>query len=325
MSYVHIEEAYCIECGRNVTIFEANDYYFSLPAAQRKRLHFECPDEQCREKHHPKITGVNYDKEIFVMPMHFRRNMDSIHSDNCSLDLNEKILREMQRKKRFYRNKSDRNLFLDLPASDTFPDVFQPRRDVENRRICKNAPPKKHDKENNRSRQAIENRICHTKYKTRSLKTVVDAFEKLDINQRDIPSLSIEGRKMTYGTAFKHIRFMEEWHTWPHIYYGSARIFRYRDGFRAFFDERVRKYLPEKTALETSIFFPLKKGEIPSEHPYEALERAAKTKEHCCIYMFASKTLVIAPLGSSGDSKEWIRLDSAPGETVITFNDRLCI
>lgn len=48
-------------------------------------------------------------------------------------------------------------------------------------------------------------------------------------------------------------------------------------------------------------------------------------QQFCCVYMFASKTLVNAPLGSSGDSKEWIRLETAPGEAVITFNDRLCI
>ena len=64
---------------------------------------------------------------------------------------------------------------------------------------------------------------------------------------------------------------------------------------------------------------------VPEGHPYDALKHAAQTKEHCCVYMFASKTLVNAPLGSSGDSKEWIRLETAPGETVITFNDRLCI
>ena len=321
----HIDEAYCIEMGRNVTIFEANDYYFSLPTTQQKRLHFECPDEECRERFHPKITGVNYDKEIFIKSMHFRINTNDKHSENCLLGIYENVLREMLRKKRFYKNVSNRNLFLDIPDSDELPDVFQPRRDVEKLRMNKSTPQNQPASIQARNRKAIEDKICRTKYKTRSLKTVVEAFEKLELHQRDIPSLTIEGRTMKYGTAFKHIRYLEEWHTWPHIYYGSARIFRYREGFRAFFDERVRRYLPEKRGLEASIFFPLKKGEQAAEHPYDALERAARTREHCCVYMFASKTLVNEALGSSGEPKEWIRLSATSGETVITFNNRLCI
>lgn len=325
MSGQHIEEAYCVELGRNVTILEANDHYFSLPETQRKRLHFECPDEECREALHPKITGVNYDKEIFIRPMHFRMNSDDKHSETCLLGLHEKVLREMLRNKRRYRRDSERNLFLDLPTSDKFPDVFQPRREVEEARTRHNDMPGRRHQVTARNRRSIEERICRTTYKTRSLQAVVTAFEQLKRDQRDIPALTIEGRTMKYGTAFKHIRYIEEWHTWPHIYYGSARIFRYRDGFRAFFNERVHRFLPDKPDLEASIFFPLDMGNIPTEHPYDALEHAAKTKEHCCVYMFASITLVNAPLGSSGDSKEWIRLETVPGETVITFNDRLCI
>lgn len=325
MTNHHIDEAYCVEMNRNVTIFEANDYYFSPLNSEQKRLNFECPDEECRKIFHPKITGVNYDKEIFIKAMHFRINKNYKHSETCWLGLYENTLREMLRHKDSYRRNFDRNLFLDIPESETFPDIFQPRREVEKLRMNKNESSCKHEKISSLSKQSIEDRICRAKHKTRSLKIVVDAFERLEINQRNIPTLSIEGQKMKYGTAFKHIRYIEEWQTWPHIYYGSARIYRNRDGFRAYFKDRVKRYLPEKPGLEASIFFPLKQGDPLTEHPYDALDIAAKTKEYCCIYMFASKTLVNAPLGSSEEPKEWIKLDSAPGETVITFNKRLCI
>ncbi len=36
---------------------------------------------------------------------------------------------------------------------------------------------------------------------------------------------------MSYGTAFKPIKFMKEWYTYPHIYYGCARVYRtYKEG-----------------------------------------------------------------------------------------------
>lgn len=325
MSDFHIEEAYCIELGRNVTIWEANDYYFSLSASQRRRLHFECPDEKCREEAHPKVTGVNYDKKNFIRPMHFRRNSDYQHREGCSLGMYEKVLQEMLRNKGLYRKNSGRNLFLDLPDSDRIPDVFQPWREVEVKRNQPAGAPRQGAGATVRNRGAIEDKIRRAQYKTRSMQTVVEAFEKLSTDQRNIPSLTIEGQTLKYSTVFKHIKYMEEWHTWPHIYYGSARIFRYHDGFRAFFGGRVRKFLPDKPNLEASIFFPLDNEKVPEDHPYDALKHAAQTREHCCVYMFASKTLMNAPLGSSDDSKEWIRLETAPGETVITFNDRLCI
>lgn len=321
----HIEEAYCVELGRNVDIFEANEYYFSLQQAQRKRLHFECPDDVCRNELHPEIIGVNYDKETFIRPMHFRRNGNDRHNENCALGMYEKTLREMLKNKKEHQKTSERNLFLDIINSEKIPDVFQPLRAVEEERSqTAIKSPRQHAKTLVRTPEEITDRIRRAQYKTRSLQAVVTAFENLEKDQRNIPSLTIEGQTMPYGKAFKHIRYMEEWHTWPHIYYGSARIFKYKNGFRAFFDERVRKYLPGKPGLEVSIFFPFVNGETPTYHPYDALTRAAETKENCCVYMFARKTLENAPLGSSVDSKEWIRLDTAPGETVITFNMRLC-
>lgn len=326
MSEFHIDKAYCLELGYDVDILEASDYYFSLPHPQRRRLHFECPDADCREAFHPEIVGVNYDKELSIRPMHFRRNGHAQHSDDCSLGVYEKTLQNMLQNKNKYKKISDRNLFLNIAQSEEIPDIFQPQREVKAKRKESAGVPQHHGETIKGVIPSVEDRILRAQYKTRSLKVVVAAFENLELDQRSIPSLNIEGHQMSYGKAFKHIRYMEEWHHYPHIYYGSARIYfsSKEGGFRAFFDERVQNYLPNKTNIETSIFFPLENGNVPNFHPYDALQRAAKTKEHCCVYMFASRTLVNAPLGSSLVPKEWIKLSTQPGETVITFNMRLC-
>ena len=324
MSDSSIDRAYCVELGYDVDILEANDYYFSLPPSERKRLHFECPDEVCREAFHPEIIGVNYDKEVSIRPMHFRRNGHTRHSENCSLGLYENILQKMIQEKGEYEAKSYRNIFLNIPDSEKVPDVFETRLYVEKNKFHYDETRKNKSINKRETVDSIKNKILYGCYKTRSLKVLVDAFENLTPKQRYIPSVTIEGITMKYGIAFKHIKFMESWHTYPHIYYGCARIEEECGGFRAWFDRPVLKFVPDKPNLEASIFFPLKNGKIPKYHPYDALLRAEKSQELCCIYMFAKRTLVYEPLGSPGISKEWIKLEAASGETVITFNDLEC-
>ncbi|MCK9712315.1 ATPase [Pseudomonas syringae pv. syringae] len=57
---IRINEAYCVELGRTVSITEARRAYFSL-AAPRARFTFQCPDSGCLALDEPPtITGVNY-------------------------------------------------------------------------------------------------------------------------------------------------------------------------------------------------------------------------------------------------------------------------
>ena len=57
---IRINEAYCVELGRTVSITEARRAYFSLPAP-RARFTFQCPDSRCLALDKPPtITGVNY-------------------------------------------------------------------------------------------------------------------------------------------------------------------------------------------------------------------------------------------------------------------------
>lgn len=176
MSDSSIDSAYCVELGYDVDILEANDYYFSLPPSKRRRLHFECPDEACREAFHPEIIGVNYDKEVSIRPMHFRRNGHDQHSDECSLGLYEKTLQKMIQEKGEYEINTYRNLFLNIPDSEKIPDVFQTRREVEKNKFNHDETRNKYNKNKIETITSIKNKILHGQNKTRSLKVIVDAF-----------------------------------------------------------------------------------------------------------------------------------------------------
>lgn len=218
----------------------------------------------------------------------------------------EPDFQRMLRNKRAFRHESDRNFLLDIPQSELIPDRFlswgEKSDDVADLYV----------------------RIRRDGYETSDLKLIVDAYEKLGYGERYLPWLALRGKNNSYNRVFRCVRHMNEFHDEPHIYYGSARIFRHVDGFHGIFEDRVRRSCSEKPSLVISVFWPLDEGKIPTYSPYDALEHAAQTGKRCCIYMLASSSRVYAPLGSSLLSKVLIKLSTHPGETVITFNDRRC-
>lgn len=79
---MRIYRAFCLEMGSATDIYQARDFFRSLPIP-RKRFHFLCSDESCRALN-TQVTGVNYDKLVdnphFVKP-HFREKDQ--HLPNC--------------------------------------------------------------------------------------------------------------------------------------------------------------------------------------------------------------------------------------------------
>lgn len=319
----HIEEAYCRELDDTVNILEASDYYFSLPVVKRKRLHFECPDEECRQKFHPEIIAVNYDKEIYERTPYFRRNPNHIHTDTCVLGKFENVYKKMLMDKRKYAKMSDRNLFIEgIKNSESLIDVYISKSEdsddgIFGTRKTKNSVFKHHS-----SHQDIENKIRSTYLKTRRLDRVVLAFESLSYEQRKLPMITLRGHRMKYSTAFKNVIYIEEGQTWPHIYYGSAKIYKYREGYRAFFNYSTKHYSDSLPNLGITAFFP---DEVFQNHSVsKCLKKAAQEKISCCVYMLASRHLENAIYGSDITPKERITLSAEPSETVITFNVREC-
>lgn len=80
-------KAFCIEMGRNVTIFEARDYYLGQPEP-RQNLSFLCGDDRCRALLRPAVIGENYRKpkdspDKKKSPC-FRENIYHPHIANCT-------------------------------------------------------------------------------------------------------------------------------------------------------------------------------------------------------------------------------------------------
>lgn len=84
---MEILEAWCVELGEVVDIYDAQNAYFDLPEKNRKRFTFGCSDEQCRRTKNPLVSGVNYhnlaeETDKFLQP-HFRRPAANEHLTSC--------------------------------------------------------------------------------------------------------------------------------------------------------------------------------------------------------------------------------------------------
>jgi hypothetical protein len=86
-----ILEAYCVELGRVIDIFEAQKAFFSLPEVGRKRFEFRCSDDACRAEKNPLVSGINYhrlaEEDEKFRQMHFRE--EHPHTGNCVWMLDE--------------------------------------------------------------------------------------------------------------------------------------------------------------------------------------------------------------------------------------------
>ncbi|WP_241024555.1 hypothetical protein [Paraburkholderia sp. Ac-20340] len=84
---MEILEAYCVELGKVVDIYDAQKAYFALPENRRKRFTFRCSDDACRAEKNPLVSGVNYDKLVEdtekFRQIHFRAPVGNPHLETC--------------------------------------------------------------------------------------------------------------------------------------------------------------------------------------------------------------------------------------------------
>lgn len=84
---MEILEAYCVELGKVVDIYDAQKAYFSMPENNRKRFTFRCSDDICRAEKNPLVSGVNYDKLVEetekYRQIHFRAPTGNPHLETC--------------------------------------------------------------------------------------------------------------------------------------------------------------------------------------------------------------------------------------------------
>src|SRR5471032_50741 len=87
---MQILEAYCVELGYSLNIYEAQRAYFAKPDGHRNRFRFECSDEACRLLK-TTVSGVNYhrlaEEEDKFRQMHFKAVHGSKHAEACKWKL----------------------------------------------------------------------------------------------------------------------------------------------------------------------------------------------------------------------------------------------
>lgn len=84
---MEILAAYCVELGKVVDIYDAQQAYFALPENLRTRFEFRCSDDDCRAKRNPLVSAVNYHKLIEdtekYRQIHFRAPVGNPHLETC--------------------------------------------------------------------------------------------------------------------------------------------------------------------------------------------------------------------------------------------------
>lgn len=80
--------AFCEEYGKNLTLVQARELFFALPAKARKRFTFRCADPRCRSMLRPLVIAALYDREDIPgakkRSPYFRANPRHEHIKNCT-------------------------------------------------------------------------------------------------------------------------------------------------------------------------------------------------------------------------------------------------
>jgi hypothetical protein len=238
MPEIKIEEAFCIQRARIMSIDEVREDFF----ANGKELYFLCPDDACRESHEPRMSAVNYKAETFLRPPHFRRIHNHIHSPECFLGHYEEALREALKDKNKYRE-GGRNIFQEGDTVDhqDVPDEFLISHDDTNRSIISNMLSTK--KEQLKTKYDYISYAVQNKKKTKSLEMLAFLHRKMSIKDKKTFHLTINGVKRTYFDAFKLIGYLKQDNDDPFIYFGKAKVYAYtKHGFTIFFKKKVQQY-----------------------------------------------------------------------------------
>lgn len=224
---MEILEAYCIELGEVVDIYDAQNAYFDLPEGRRKRFTFRCSDEECRRIKNPLVSGVNYDKLAEetekYRQQHFRAPPANEHLSTCiwhdsdaeTSAINSSIDDEKSRVERAKKT----NVI----------DVFQPGRSDTLKQIGGQAktadettgPDKAHaDKANDHA----TNKTSGGYNKTPRLERFIDCWLQFKGDELKTHEVTIEGKTLSYRSAVTNPTWIREEHNSQRILYGAADI-----------------------------------------------------------------------------------------------------
>lgn len=224
---MEILEAWCVELGEVVDIYDAQNAYFDLPEKNRKRFTFRCSDEQCRRTKNPLVSGVNYHKlaeetDKFLQP-HFRRPAANEHLTSCIWyeSAGEKAVPgslDGDGKSRVARAKKTDVL-----------DIFQPAKSDTVMRAGGQSKPADaaapagvaHANETNDG-TTRETGGGHSK--TSRLERFIDCWLQFEGDDLKVHEVVIEGKTLSYRTAVTNPTWIRQEHNGQRILYGAADI-----------------------------------------------------------------------------------------------------
>jgi hypothetical protein len=233
-----IERAYCVDLAGTMEIFGARKAYWAQASSARRRFRFECPDDECRERFHPTIGGVNYDKLVndrdlgnHLRAPHFRWIEGAAHVPTCELVVDALARAEVAEETppATVADDASGERLMTYKATD-YVDVFvvePPKRSA----ICAAVvPPEASSNERRRSLIVARKAALRANLtESRVLQSVVSCYQRLAATRvADKAKLRIGG---VWGTYFEWFQPMARAavQDGKRIWYGGASVRRYGD------------------------------------------------------------------------------------------------
>ena len=202
---MEILEAYCVELDRILTIYEAQEAYCALPAAQRKRFTFRCSDHDCRAANNPLVSGINYDKlaedSDMYRQIHFRAPKDHPHLADCYWKREEGLRRKPE-----IVDADDGKTRVERAKKTNVIDVFNPK--VSDERVAKPGAAADDPRADGKLREAAQPK---EKYQAREgyssttrLERFIDCWSQLDADELKQNEVVLAGRTLSYRQAVTH-------------------------------------------------------------------------------------------------------------------------
>jgi hypothetical protein len=222
---VEILEAYCVELGRVVDIYDAQKEFFALPESRRKRFTFRCSDDDCRAEKNPLVSGVNYDKLAEdtekYRQIHFRAPVGNLHAAACVW-----VMGHAERQPSGGEGDVDREPRVERAKSTNVIDVFRPKASdsLIETSTGKPAvkPPVDHDpidiEEPNGS-----SRVRDGYSSTSRLERFIDCWAQFEGDELKQHEVAIEGRTLSYRQAALRPNWITTEENGSRIVYGGAR------------------------------------------------------------------------------------------------------
>lgn len=218
---LEILEAYCVELGRAVDIYEAQEEYFALPGPVKKRFEFRCSDQNCRLERNPLVVGANYHKdaeesEKYRQP-YFKSHEKHPHSGQCMWVLSD-------HRRRIEYSGSERH-GEDRAKATNLIDVFEPRQtDSPLRSVSAMSTSASGDLETSGGSAEVRGPTERSGISTTSrLEKLVDCWAQIDVEERKACSVLVAGQELTYQQLCIHVKNLRARESGLRIVYGGAR------------------------------------------------------------------------------------------------------